>query len=546
MNVQTRKILKEQSFELKDKISLNLTDKKTQLLLVIFLTALYLRFQGLYYGLPYVLNPQEADNLVKIIAPLKWISKINAIHLPTVFTFLNTFVTYICSFTFDLNSILLRMEADSSSLLVPLRILSILFSIGSITLVYLICKIINPYSAIIAAGLLSVSLLHVKFSQVFMSYSGLTFLILLSTFYALKAYNSDKKSDYDLSLLFALVAASFNYFGLVAVISPVFSALFKGNIKYLKNNLKLFPIIFLVVNPFFVLDFIFSFSTYVKNYFNSFYYNKTSSYFLYSIDYLLCGMGPVAYFSALYLIKLKKQFNDHILKILFSVPVLYLAAIGLFHLSDIGYTVVLVPYVCVASGLVLGNLHNNTEYKFVYIVLLLFVFWIPLKYTLKYNKIMALADTRVIATNWIKEHTSDNVKIAWDKNSIQLNWHDAYSKSELKELVDETDLLISKQKFSITPDSLKRKDWFLQLRKKVDYVITDSLDYEVTKRQRADSQKKKYYKKLSKLKPLIAINPYLKDFDKKTNLSSIEDLYFPFNTLWERERAGPVIKIYKL
>ena len=45
---------------------------------------------------------------------------------------------------------------------------------------------------------------------------------------------------------------------------------------------------------------------------------------------------------------------------------------------------------------------------------------------------------------------------------------------------------------------------------------------------------------------MTSFNPYLKDLEKDLNSSLIEDLYSPYLTLWERERPGPVIKVYKL
>ncbi len=532
---------------MKNKFSLkNLNDRKIQLVLVILLIGFYLRIQGIYYGLPYVLNPQESSNLLGVIAPFKNILKFNTIHLPALFVYLNSIILYISSVTIDLTNILFRVEADPGSLYVPLRFLSVLFGVGSILIVYLIGSMFGFISGIIASGFMSVSFLHVKLSQLFLPFSAITFFALLSTFYALKALNENNKNEKEkqfcnLSILFALISASFNYFGIVSIVPILLVSLLNKDFEKLKSKFILFLVIFLVINPYFI----FSFKSYFQSYVKSFYGLRFSSYLL-PIDYLLHGIGPIAFFGALYLIKLKKHFNESNLKIIFCFPLIYFGLIRLFHMTDSGYTMALVPYFCIAAGLALSLLHSALEMKFIYIALLSFGFWIPFKYSMKYNKMISLPDTRIIATNWVKEHTSENVKIAWDKNSIQLNWHDAYNKNELKNIIDEPDLLVSKQKFSVTPEFLKRKDWFLLLRKKVDYVIIDSIDYEAVLRQPGNNVRKQYYSKLLKLKPFIVISPYLKESNKQTSFSTLEDLYSPFKTLWERERAGPIIKIYKL
>ena len=127
-------------------------------------------------------------------------------------------------------------------------------------------------------------------------------------------------------------------------------------------------------------------------------------------------------------------------------------------------------------------------------------------------------------------------KIIWDKNSIQINWHNPY----------EPESLLDKKRFIITPKLLEKKHWLGYLRKKVDYAVINSLDVETVLRNPENSYKKKYYKEIQKLKPVITFNPYLLEKEKEIRHSLLEDLYIPFNALWQRERAGPLIKVYKL
>jgi len=93
---------------------------------------------------------------------------------------------------------------------------------------------------------------------------------------------------------------------------------------------------------------------------------------------------------------------------------------------------------------------------------------------------------------------------------------------------------------------LKQKDWFKILRKKTDYVVVNSIDIDEAFNKRPDTLKKKYYRKILKLKPYMVINPYYKDIEENMKHLIPEDLYLPYETLWLRERPGPIIKIYKL
>jgi hypothetical protein len=77
-------------------------------------------------------------------------------------------------------------------------------------------------------------------------------------------------------------------------------------------------------------------------------------------------------------------------------------------------------------------------------------------------------------------------------------------------------------------------------------VVINSLDYERVLRDKNPKLLEKYYKRLLKLKPAITFNPYLRDKETKIRSSLIEELYSPSSQLFDRERTGPLIKIYKL
>ncbi len=490
--------------------------RSSKLLLAIIIIAFYLRLQGINSGLPYILNPGEPDNLIKLFGVFK---------------------------IFKYPALINLLEANPGALLMPLRFVSVLFGVLSIIVLYFIGLRFNPFIALISSGLLSVSMVHVRFSQMFLPFTAVTFFGLLTTYFVIKSYDSEK--NIALSIYSALVSFLMHPIGIVNIIPILFFLIQQKSFKKYKSLFFKVFIIGLLLNLNLLLHFPSLFVSFVRNYF----FYHSSSYFLYGFKFLIIGIGPVAYFSSILLLKYRNDYDLNLIKTLSSFLVLYIGLLGFLHFTGSEYSVLLIPYLCIFAALFLNSIFERTKTdnkKLIFILLTLFLFWIPLKYTLKYNKLISLSDTRGEATEWVKQNTSENYKIAWDKNSIQLNWHDAYDKRDLQGLVTDSEALTNKQRYPVSYKLLGDKNWFKILKKKVDYIVINSIDQEKILRQPGKKLEKKYYKKILRLKPVIVFNPYLKELDKNTKSLLVEDLYSPLLTLWQRERSGPVIKIYKL
>ncbi len=528
----------------------SISDAKITTLLFLFIVfvSAYFRLPGIYNGLPYILNLDESSNFLKAVSLFKDFLKFKSLE-PSLYNYLNAIILFINSWTFDTNSILNILELKSGSLYVSLRLLSVIFGVGSVVLVYFIGLVFGSIVGIIASGLIAVSLLHIKFSQLFLPYSALVFFSLLNVYSLIKILNS-KSSKMTLPFVFSFIGSSINYFGLLNYV-PVFIVMaIKNDFSTLKKFWLVSLIFYLVINPQVILTLPMLFKNGVTDYINGYFSYHGSSYLLYGFSSLLQGVGPIAWLSIFFLLFCKEDYNINLLKILFSFPLIYLGVLGFFHVTSIGYGAVLVPYACLACGLGFNYLYKrkvDDNSKFMFIFLLLIAFWIPLKYTFKYKKIMSLSDTRVIATEWIQENALGNLKIVWDKNSVQPHWYDAYNKIELEKLVSDPYLIVDKRKFLINPELLKRDRWLKLLKKKVDYIIVGNIEYEKFLREPGHKIEKKYYKGILKLKPALVFNPYLAENGKIARQGLIiEELYSPFLSLWKRERPGPIIKIYEM
>lgn len=401
-------------------------------LILILALAFYLRVQGMNYGLPYGFYPDE-------------------------------------------------IFSQSGSFLIFLRCFSILFSIGSIILIYFIGSIFSQGAGLLASAFLAVSFLHVIYSKLSHPACILTFFLLF------------------LSLL-----------------------LVKAEIKN-KYKTIFHVLVFIVLLPSFINPFI--------NHFVS----QPNSYFLNLFSVLISAAGPliwISFFLLPWLIQGKKKKE---MKIIFSVPIFIFGILGLLSLNEISYSVLLVPYFALAGGIVFSIIFSKfngfvDRQKLVFIILFLLAVWMPLKNTLNYNKLIKLSDTRAIATEWILRKTSNQYVIAWDENSLLLG----------KRKPSERKRYIIDDKF------LSKKAWFRTLRKKADYVVVNSYDVEKVMRSSGNKLKKKFYRKILNLTPEITFNPYYKDVESKMNKLLMEDLYLPFKTLWQRERFGPLIRVYKI
>ena len=498
-----------------------------------------------------MLLPDEAHNMTKIFylskSFLTYIQQVNYFDTTQLFVLFNSIIAYFNTGTFNTSILLEKAEFFPQILYIPLRFCSIFFGVGAVLVIYFIGLIFSPIVAILSSSFLAVSVLHIKYSQIFLPYSGMCFFTLLSTLCLLKSKTTNSEKLFVLSIVFSFLSSSFHLIGLISII-PIF--LFCGDllsIKRLKSIFIIYFSLFSLLNINFIFHF-FDFIRYLfKTYIDQYNIFPSSSHLLYLISLIPVGVGPVVYLTFFFLFKYKNEYDNNLLKILFSVPLLCLAFIGFFHLTEASYGVLLVPYICLGSALVFAALFKNKDEKarFVFILLILFALWIPLKYTMRYNKLLRLSDTRVLASEWIRENTTENYRVVWDKHSIQLNWFDAYNKHDLLSLGIDKESLINKQQFTITKKFLKQKKWFQTLRKKTDYVVVNSLDIKKAFHESGHDLEKKYYKKILKLKPIVVFDPnYIQA--KLNRKCTLEELYSPLKTLWKRERMGPVVKIYEL
>ena len=531
----------------------NLNKIKFRLLVVFALAAIYLRFKGIEYGLPNILNPNEADYLLKPIVffknPFRYFLSSESIEMAPIWLFFNGIILFISNLTLDINTLISALEISPETLYMPLRFFSILFSIGSVIVTYFIGLEFSFPVALLSGGLASVSLIGVKFAKEALCVSPIAFFSILSVYFALQAQKNT--TSLNKSILAAFISSLIFPIGLISLAPSFYLILNNKEISAYKCLLRNYLIAFLIFNFHLFIHPMALLKKLATDYVNGYFYYHSSASFLHIILFPITGVGALTLFLAACLLFYYRNIKLDLLKLklLFVFPLFAIGIFSLFHLTEVKYFSFLYPYFCLSAALALSFLdekfHVTYNKQFLFIVLVLLTLWLPLKNSLKYNKLISLSDTRQDAVAWIKQNTSENYKISWDKHSLQLNWYDAYNKSLLNLLVQEPEALINRQRYPITKKLIQSKNWIKTLKRKVDYVLINSIDYESALRAR-NVLSTKYYKKILKLEAEIVFNPYLQDLDKKPRRLLMEELYSPFLTLWQRERCGPVIKVYKL
>ncbi len=162
---------------------------------------------------------------------------------------------------------------------------------------------------------------------------------------------------------------------------------------------------------------------------------------------------------------------------------------------------------------------------------------VPAARIIRLDYLWTQTDTRTLAKEWIEQHIPSNLRIAIQWHGPPLATQDDPEPNSSR--VYEVDLL---DPFSSDSEMYSIQHYWAQ---GFDYIILSSYIYELHRVEPVEnSLRQAFYRELdSDLELMAEFNPFT---DQSSPSFFFEELWGPITTLWQRERPGPVIKIYRL
>jgi hypothetical protein len=261
------------------------------------------------------------------------------------------------------------------------------------------------------------------------------------------------------------------------------------------------------------------------------FYLKTLSY---GLGTFLLGLTLAGFLRRLVM---AVRVRDRISVLLLSFPLLYFLPMSSTHHYFARYALPLVPF-CALFGAEavmamwtwVGTRRARREWSLTAVLVVLVVAAIaqPLSWSIKHGAILARQDTRTLAKQWIEANIPAGAKIAMD-------WP-VYGPPLSREVyrVDE----VWETGLSRHPIEWYREEDF-------DYLIASSFIYNIPLLDSdLDDRRLAFYATLDReLEVVQEFRPGEGDVEPPF---IFDEIYGPTISLWQRERPGPVIKIYRL
>jgi 4-amino-4-deoxy-L-arabinose transferase-like glycosyltransferase len=416
------------------------------LLLLAMVLGAGLRAWGIGFGLPYLYHPDESTK-IDIAQGIFKTGDLNPHYFlkPSLFIYLNA-LAYVPYYALGRLMGVFQGRADlvgptmlamgvgktplPTSVLVG-RLLTALFGVGSILLVYLIGSRLSRsrWAGLAAAAMMAVSPTTVATSRFITPDAFVTFFILLTTWAALGIYQRGRLADYVLAGVAAGLTVSSKYNGgLVLLLIPLAHFLRRGRAGLRDVRLYLAvllcPLVFLITSPFAVLDsgkFLEDMLFEARHYSSAGHAGMEQNAFAWYVSYLWRTEGPVillAIFGTVYALFKRSQE----IVIVASFPAVYFTFISLMTVRNDRTVLPVIPYLFVLAsyGLVvlfqrIRAIRGRSARMLVGGVLaavLALSLLFPLAGTVRATQKLTTVDSRETARAWIAGYLPKGSKIA--------------------------------------------------------------------------------------------------------------------------------------
>ncbi|MBN1223601.1 MAG: glycosyltransferase family 39 protein [Candidatus Aminicenantes bacterium] len=424
-----------------------------KILIIILLLGLTVRIVGLPFGLPYLYHVDEARFAKISLHYFTGDLNPHFFHVPTLHTYL---VAGIWAVYFHVGKILgiftsvpdfmNAFEKNPTFFILLGRLLTVIMSVGTIALVYLIGrKMYNRRAGILAALFLIFAYDPNKISHYQVPDAPMVFFFMLSFLFIWYIYKRGRPWDYILAGLFAGLAMATKYGGQLLFLPLILAHVFRKveEKKPLKDILFSLPLVlsgvsffagFFLACPYFLLDFPAfwkgfrwqSQHLYVSGHFGS--STSQSAWLFYLQHGFRENIGVISQFLVLggVLLGVVRHKTREI--ILFSLPLVLFAIIGSWKAIAVRYMLPMIPFLVLIAGYFLDliltkserlaakshpDAHPVRKKKALISATIVLLILLPSAYRVfRFDLSLTQADTRTIALRWIEENIPEGSFIA--------------------------------------------------------------------------------------------------------------------------------------
>lgn len=335
------------------------------------------------------------------------------------------------------------------------RLLSVIFGVASIYVIYLTGKKVSNYKVgLMAALFLAVTPIHVEFSQQALPDMFGLFLATLSIFFCLSAYLGSELKNLIISSVFAGLAASSKYYYGFVILAPII-LIFLQTIRNKDNtgsllmkisvSLPFFFIAFIIGTPFAILDYKYFLASVselkqVKSISPMLMQHKDiipnwwieHIFQLAKPNVLGIGMLCIAVIGV-FLAMMRRNVTDIIL---LSLIIFFYSffSFSKWIWSPVHYLLVIIPSILLLGSVFIYDLFSKLKMKKLLQVILLFlIIFPPFIISCIHGHLNSFRDTKYIAKKWIESNILEGSAILMDRFYVpQLS----LTKKALKRLTD--------------------------------------------------------------------------------------------------------------
>lgn len=450
-------------------------------------------------------------------------------------------------------------RADPTNFYLMSRLTVIIFGAATTLTLYLLGKASSSSKVgLLAAGLLAVNFLSVRDSHYGVPDIAMVFFVVLSVWLAARGLNNMRRRDIYLAGLAAGLSMAMKWTAFPVVAAVLWASICvgskerKGILRKLINPTAVFSIFAVALgvsigspqilfNPELYFGHLIGLAEHrggggvVTVNINKWSYYGNSIYYGGGIVVMILGIAGL---SRRVIQALKDRHLMSILLVLF--PLIYFIVIIVFGKNFfLRYLLPLMPFAALFAAEIFfifwSSLRNTRWGKVLGILILIAAIVLPLSNSIQHDLILSRMDTRSLAKEWIEASIPEGSKIAvsWPVQGPPL--------STLEETMPNSERVYDVFYHHGGGLSDQSLDWYIE--QGFDYMITSSYIYRWWSESNYPERHEFYTLLGDQFTHMITFQAFKGESEPKY---IFDEIYGPVIGLWQRERPGPTLKIYKL